>query len=219
MEQFAVIGLGSFGFFLARKLHELGKEVVAIDRDKDKIQAIKDYSSQAIIADATDKEVLEAIGLKDFDAVFVTAGGRMDISILTTFYLKELGVKKIIVKAISTEHAMILEKVGAHKVIFPERDMAYNLAISVTETNIIESFFLGEDYSIIEIITPNSFIGRQLKDLDLIRRFRIQVIAIKDGLKNKTNIIPGGDYELKATDFLIIIGANEDLKKFEEAVL
>ena len=94
MEQFAVIGLGNFGFFLARKLHELGKEVVAIDKNKDKIQAIKDFSSQAILADATDKEVLEAIGLQDFDAVFVTAGGRMDISILVTFHLKELGVKK-----------------------------------------------------------------------------------------------------------------------------
>ena len=219
MEQFAVIGLGGFGFFLARKLHELGKEVVAIDKNKDKIQAIKDFSSQAILADATDKEVLEAIGLQDFDAVFVTAGGRMDISILTTFYLKELGVKKIIVKAISIEHAMILERVGANKVIFPERDMAYNLAISVTETNIIESFFLWEDYSIIEIITPTPFIGKKLRDLDLIKRFKIQVIAIKDGLKNKTNIVPGGDYELKATDFLIIIGGNEDLKKFEQAVL
>jgi trk system potassium uptake protein TrkA len=219
MEQFAVIGLGSFGYFLARKLHELGKEVVAIDKNKDLIQSIKDYSSQAILADATDKEVLEAIGLKDFDAVFVTAGGRMDVSILTTFYLKEMGVKKIIVKATSIEHAMILERVGANKVIFPERDMAYNLAVSVTETNIIESFFLGEDYSIIEIITPTPFIGKKLKDLNLIKRFKIQVIAIKDGLKSKTNIIPGGEYELKATDFLIIIGANEDLKKFEKAVL
>jgi trk system potassium uptake protein TrkA len=218
MEQFAVIGLGNFGFFLAKKLHELGKEVVAIDTDKDKIQAIKDFSSQAVLADATDKEVLEAIGIKEFDAVFVTAGGKMDVSILTTFYLKELGVKKIIVKAMSIEHAMILERVGADKVIFPERDMAYNLAISVTETNIIESFFLGEDYSIIEIITPSPFIGKKLHELDLIKRFKIQIIAIKDGLKNKTNIIPGGDYELKSTDFLIIIGENENLKKFEEAI-
>lgn len=218
MEQFAVVGLGNFGFFLAKKLHELGKEVVAIDKDKDKIQAIKDYSSQAVLADATDKEVLEAIGIKEFDAVFVTAGGKMDVSILTTFYLKELGVKKIIVKALSIEHAMILERVGANKVIFPERDMAYNLAISVTETNIIESFFLGEDYSIIEIITPSAFIGKTLKELDLIKRYKIQVIAIKDGLKSKTNIIPGGDYELKSTDFLIIIGENENLKKFEEAI-
>jgi trk system potassium uptake protein TrkA len=218
MEQFAVIGLGNFGFFLAKKLHELGKEVVAIDTDKDKIQAIKDFSSQAVLADATDKEVLEAIGIKEFDAVFVTAGGKMDVSILTTFYLKELGVKKIIVKAMSIEHAMILERVGADKVIFPERDMAYNLAISVTETNIIESFFLGEDYSIVEIITPSPFIGKKLHELDLIKRFKIQIIAIKDGLKNKTNIIPGGDYELKSTDFLIIIGENENLKKFEEAI-
>ena len=134
MKQFAVIGLGNFGFFLAKKLHELDKEVIAIDIDKDKIQAVKDFSSQAVIADATDKEVLEAIGLNDVDVVFVSMGGRMDRSILTTFYLKELGVEKVIVKAISAEHAVILDKVGADKVIFPERDMAYNLATSVTET-------------------------------------------------------------------------------------
>ncbi len=216
MKQFAVVGLGKFGFFLAKRLHELGKEVIAIDNDKDKIQAIKDFSSQAILADATDKDVLDAIGLKDVDVVFVSTGGRMDISILTTFYLKELGCKKIIVKALSAEHTVILEKIGADKVIFPEKDMAYNLASTVTETNIIESFFLGEDFSIVEMITPDVFIGKQLRELDLINKYKIQVVAIKDQVTGKSNIIPGANYKLCKTDILIIVGKNDNIKRFEE---
>ncbi len=218
MKQFAVIGLGNFGFFLAKKLNELDKEVIAIDIDKDKIQAVKDFSSQAVIADATDKEVLEAIGLNDVDAVFVSMGGRMDRSILTTFYLKELGVQKVIVKAISAEHAVILEKVGADKVIFPERDMAYNLATSVTQTNVVESFFLGEDFSIVEVETPDIFIGKELRELDLINKYKIQIIAIKDKVTGKINLVPGASYKIFKTDLLIIVGKNDNLKSFEKII-
>jgi trk system potassium uptake protein TrkA len=218
MRQFAVIGLGNFGFFLAKKLHELGKEVIAIDIDKDKIQAVKDFSSQAIIADATEKEVLESIGLNDVDVVFVSMGGRMDRSILTTFYLKELGVEKVIVKAISAEHAVILEKLGADKVIFPERDMAYNLATSVTQTNVVESFFLGEDFSIVELETPDIFVGKELKELDLINKYKIQIIAIKDQLSGRINLVPGAKYKICKTDLLIIVGKNDNLKTFEKNV-
>ncbi len=218
MKQFAVIGLGNFGFFLAKKLNELGKEVIAIDIDKDKIQAVKDFSSQAVIADATDKEVLDAIGLEDVDVVFVSMGGRMDRSILTTFYLKELGVKKVIVKAISIEHAVILEKVGADKVIFPERDMAYNLATSVTQTNVVESFFLGEDFSIVEIETPDIFVGKELRDLDLINKYKIQIVAIKDKVTGKINLVPGASYKICKTDLLIIVGKNSSLNSFEKNV-
>ncbi len=218
MKQFAVIGLGNFGFFLAKKLHELDKEVIAIDIDKDKIQAVKDFSSQAVIADATDKEVLEAIGLNDVDVVFVSMGGRMDRSILTTFYLKELGVEKVIVKAISAEHAVILDKVGADKVIFPERDMAYNLATSVTQTNVVESFFLGEDFSIVEIETPDIFVGKELRELDLINKYKIQIIAIKDKVTGKTNLVPGATYKICKTDLLIIVGKNDNLNSFEKNI-
>ncbi|NPV83968.1 MAG: TrkA family potassium uptake protein, partial [Candidatus Aminicenantes bacterium] len=136
--RFAVIGLGSFGSYLARTLYEKGHEVLVIDKDKDKVEEAKDFSSQAVWMDSADKESLQALGVQDMDVAVVSLGPEMEPSILTVLYLHELGVNRILAKALSPDHGKILEAIGATEVIYPERDMAVRLAQRLSSRNVLE---------------------------------------------------------------------------------
>ncbi|HAR35977.1 MAG TPA: potassium transporter TrkA [Acidobacteria bacterium] len=209
--RFAIIGLGSFGSYLARTLYEKGHEVLVIDKDKDKIEEAKDFSSQAVWMDSADKESLQALGIQDMDVVVVSLGPEMESSILTVLYLHELGVNRILAKALSADHGKILEAIGATEVIYPERDMAVRLAQRLSSRNVLEYLPLAENISIQEIVPPEAFIGKKLRDLDLTNRYRVQVIAVRQLVPDQLIFIPGADFVVKDSDVLVVMGEEESI--------
>lgn len=211
--KFAVIGLGSFGSNVAKTLYQRGHEVLAVDRDKGKVEAAKDYTSHAVHMDSADKENLEALGIQDMDVVIVSLGPEMEASILTVLYLHELGVKRLVAKALTEDHAKILEAVGANEVIYPEKDMAIRTALKLTSPNILECLPLSSGVSIQEIAPPEKFIGKTLKELDLRNKYGVQVIAIREIIPERTIYIPKADFMIKDSDILVVMGEEEKLEK------
>lgn len=211
--RFCVIGLGNFGYHVARTLFDSGHEVVAIDMDKEKVQRIQDHASYAIIGDAASKEFLSGQGISEMDAVIVSTGERSHLATLITLYLKELKVPRILVKAISEDHGRILEKVGATDVIFPEKDMAIKVARGLSSPNILEFIPLAEEYSITEAGPPSHFLGKTLVELDLRKKYQVTVIGIKDVLTDQFTPVPPPTHVVKDSDLLIFIGKSADIEK------
>ena len=215
MRRVVVIGLGIFGSQLARQLYESGLEVVAVDKNRDVVQRIKDHSTKAVLADATDKEVLESIGIDAKDTVVISFGEDLSASTLLTLYLKEMKVKEIIVKVPNEDYKRILLKVGASEAIIPEREMANKVARSIISPNVLEYLPISEDYTIVELAPPTTFIGKSLADLDLRKKYNLQVIAIRDVLTNKMQLVPRASAIIKDSDVLVIIGKENDIRKIK----
>jgi len=215
MKRVVVIGLGIFGSQLARHLYESGLDVIAIDKNKDVVQRIKDYSTKAVVADASEKEVLESIGVAENDVVVISFGEDLSASTLLTLHLKELKVRTIIVKVPNEDYKRILLKVGASEAIIPEREMANKVARSIISPNILEFLPISEDYTIVELAPPTAFIGKNLAELDLRKKYNLQVIAIRDVLANKMQLVPRASSVLKDSDVLVIIGREEDIRKIK----
>ena len=215
MKRVVVIGLGIFGSQLARQLYESGLEVVAIDKNRDVVQRIKDHSTKAVLADATDKEVLESIGIDAKDTVVISFGEDLSASTLLTLYLKEMKVKEIIVKVPNEDYKRILLKVGASEAIIPEREMANKVARSIISPNVLEYLPISEDYTIVELAPPTAFIGKSLVELDLRKKYNLQVIAIRDVLADKLQLVPRASAVIKDSDVLVIIGREEDIRKIK----
>ncbi len=216
-KQFSIIGVGNFGFYLATRLYEKGHDVLVIDNDSVKIQEIKDKVSHAVVADASDPKVLQSLDISQMDAVIVCIGSDLSASILTTLNLREMGAKKILAKAKSEAHGRILYRVGAHEVFFPERDFAYSLAKKLNNPNMLEYLPVIGGYSIVEFAPPKEFIGKTLRDLDLINKYGVQVVAVKEMVPDKLHLIPTGKFTVKDSDILILLGPDESLDKLREA--
>jgi len=215
MKRVVVIGLGIFGSQLARQLYEKGVEVVAIDKNRDIVQKIKDHSTKAVLADATDKEVLESIGIAADDTVVISFGEDLSASTLLTLYLKEMKVREIIVKVPNEDYKRILLKVGASEAIIPEREMANKVARSIISPNVLEYLPISEDYTICELAPPTAFIGKSLAELDLRKKYQLQVIAIRDVLTESLQLVPRASSVIKDSDVLVIIGREEDIQKIK----
>jgi trk system potassium uptake protein TrkA len=213
MKRFCIIGLGNFGFHVARALYEDGHEVVAIDMDREKVQRVQDHVSYAILGDAASKEFLKGQGIGEMDAVVVSTGERSHLSTLITLYLKELKVPRILVKALDEDHGTILEKIGATDIIYPEKDMAIKTARGLSSPNILEFIPMAEDYSIMESAPPAHFVGKSLVDLDLRKRFNVNVIGIKDVLTDVFTVVPPASHVIKDSDLLILIGKSKDIDR------
>jgi trk system potassium uptake protein len=213
MKRVIVIGLGIFGFNIAKVLYENGIEVIAIDKNKERIQEIRDYCTKAILADGTDKQVMEMIGIQEDDVVIVSFGEDLAASSLITLHLRELKVKHIIVKAPNEDHKRVLEKVGASEVIIPERDIADKVARSLISPNVLDFIPLSEDFTISEVVPPTSFYGKTIGDLHLRSRYHIEVIAIREVLPGRLTMIPRADFVIKDSDILVIIGRQKDIQK------
>ena len=211
--KFAVIGLGSFGHNVARTLYKKKNEVLAVDIDKEKIEDVKSFVSHAVNMDAADKENLQALGIQDMDVVIVSLGPEMEASILTVLYLHEIGAQRIVAKALTEDHAKVLEAVGATEVIYPEKDMAVKTALRLSCPNILEYLPLTSGIGIQEIAPPEKFIGKALKDLDLRNKYGIQVLAIKEIIPEKTTFVPLADFVIKDSDILVIMGEEKALEK------
>jgi len=215
MKKVVLIGVGKFGSILAKTLAEKECDVLVLDSDKEKIDELKDKVSQAVVADAMDKEVLVKLGVLEADFVVVSLGDRIDASVLLTLYLHELEVKKIIVKAQNEDHAKVLKVVGAHEVLIPEKDEALRLANSILTPNILESLQLSDEYGIIEVVAPEDYFFKTLRELDIRKKYGVHVLGIHKPLEGALNVVPPPDYEIRPDDILIVIGDNKNLDKFK----
>ncbi|MFZ5815404.1 MAG: potassium channel family protein [Bacillota bacterium] len=212
-KQIAVIGLGRFGSSVARTLQNMGHEVLGIDADEDLVDLMAGELTHAVTCDCTDEEGLRALGLRNFDAVVVAIGHDVQASILTTVILKELGVPMVVAKAANELHGRTLSKVGADKVIYPERDMGARLAHSLltgTETDYIE---LSPEYTIMEMSAPAKLVGKTLREANLRARFGISVMALKSG--EAINAAPLATDTIKQGDVMVLLGSNEGVRQLE----
>lgn len=213
MKSFAVIGCGRFGSSLARTLYGLGYEVMALDSDEEIIQGLSDEVTHAVVVDVMDEIALEELGLSNFDVVIVSIGSDIQASIMATVISKELGVKRVIAKAASEFQGKVLSKVGADKVIFPERDMGVRVAHNLVSSNILEFIELSPDYGIIEITALPSWVGKSLADLELPSKHGINIIAIKCG--DKINITPDSSFIIQENHAFVVIASTSAINKIE----
>lgn len=214
-KKYAVIGLGNFGTWVVRSLYELRQDTIAIDINKDRVQKIRDFTNNPVLADATKKDTLIRLGLDEVRAVVISLGDNTSASTLITLYLQEMGVKKILVKAVDEDHGKILRKVGATDIIFPEKDMGIKTAKSLVMPNILDFIEMSEDYQIAEIAPPERFIGKTLAEIALPRYFNIQVIAVKELIPEKFTVIPKGDFVIKDSDILVVLGKGNNINKLK----
>lgn len=213
--RYAVIGLGNFGSWVVRTLNDLRQDTIAIDIDKDRVQKIRDYTSTPVLADATRKENLISLGINEMKAAVVSLGDNTSAATLITLYLQEMGVGQIIVKAVDEDHGKILKKVGATDIIFPEKDMGVKVAKSLVMPNILEFIDMSEDFQIAEIAPPNDFVGKSLAQLALPQRYNVQVIGIRELIPERFTIVPTGDFIVKDSDILVVIGRGSNINRIK----
>ncbi len=215
-KQFLIIGLGRFGSSMAKTIYELGQDVLAIDKDGEKVQEISDYVTHAVQMDSTDESILKTLGISNFDVAVVTIGSNLQDSILSTLILKELGIKYIIAKANNELHAKVLTKIGADKIVLPERDMGSRVAHNLVSSNILDYIELSEEYSIVETEAIKEWFNKSLKEIEIRRKHGINIVAIKRG--ENVNISPSADDVIKENDILVALGSIKDLNKFESVI-
>ena len=217
--KFLVIGLGNFGSNLARRLFERGQEIIAIDIDEKKVTEAKDYVSEAVVADATQREALGQLGLDKIDAAVISLGeSRIDASILATLHLRDMGIKSIIVKAISPEHGRIVERIGATEVIFPEKEVALRLADRLSTPHVFEQVDLHEGYTLVEMMAPKELWNKTLKEAGIRSRYGVTVVWIKrktpDG--KETSVVPRPDDKVIEGDVLFVLGEEKAIEGFKK---
>jgi len=213
-KQFVVIGLGRFGTSVAKTLAQLGGDVLAIDRSETAVQVVANSVTHAVQADAREEETLKALGVRNFDVAVVAIGDDIQANILITLMLKELGVKMVVCKAMNHLHGRVLEKIGADKIIYPEKDMGVRLAHNLVKHNVMDWIELSSDYSVVEITVPQKFVGKTLGELDLRVKYGINVIAIKK--HNSIVVTPGAKERFEQNDVVIIVSKNELLAKLPD---
>ncbi|GMB00592.1 TrkA family potassium uptake protein [Pelosinus sp. IPA-1] len=213
-KQYAVIGLGRFGSSVATNLHKLGYEVLAIDSSEERVQEFSNEVTHVVQADTTDEETLTALGIRNFDVVVVAIGEDIQANILTTLQLKELGVPYIVTKAKNALHGKMLEKMGADRVVYPERDMGQRVAHNLVSSNIMDYIELSPNLGIVEVSIPRALIGKTLAETNLRAKFEINVVAIKRG---EALIIPPLPSEkFKEDDILVVVGGIKGIQRLED---
>ncbi len=215
-KRFVVVGLGSFGTALATRLHKNDCRVTGLDQRKERVEALKNELYEAVIGDATEREVLEHLNLRDAHAVFISLGENIARSLLATLHCKELGARRIIVKGVTKEHGKLLKHLGVERVVFPEIEVATELADRMTWPNILDFLPIDPDYSIVEIAVPESWNGQTLAEVNLRRRYGVWVVGLKDVLTGKLEIFPDADFRLNSSQLLLVVGKQTDLTRLRE---
>ncbi|WP_043932575.1 potassium channel family protein [Bacillus sp. EB01] len=211
-QTYAVIGLGRFGMSIAKRLHAADQEVLGLDIDEEVVEEAEGNLTHAVVADSTDKQALDSVGIRNVDCAIVAIGDDMEASILTTLILKEVGIKKVIAKALNNNHGRVLEKIGADWIIYPERDMGERVAHQLLSPNVLNFIELSQKYSIEEIKIPTTMYGKSLRDMDLRAKFNLSAIAIvRDG---DIIISPSPEQIIYGDDLLVLLGTKRDLKEF-----
>jgi trk system potassium uptake protein TrkA len=216
-DQFVIIGLGRFGSSLGKELVQLGYEVLGIDKDEEAVQEMSHILTHAVVADSTDEEVLRSLGVRNFETGVVAIGDDIQASIMTTILLKDLGVKRVVGKALSELHGRVLERMGVDRVIYPERDMGIRVAHQLVSPNLLDYIELSKDYTIAELSVPKCLNGKTLHELNPRARFGCSIVAI-----NKPHgiiIAPAATDVLAERDIMVVIGTNAQIEQFEESVI
>lgn len=215
-KQFVVIGLGSFGKALAERLAKNGCRVTGLDASRERVESLKNVLYEAVIGNATERESLAHLPIATADTVFVSMGEDITQSILATLHAKELGARHVVVKGVTEEHGRILMRLGVDRVVFPETEIARELADRMTWTNIIDFLPIDPEYGISEIAVPDTFAGKSLQDLDLRRKFNVWVVVLKDTLSGKLTMFPDGQVTMGADQILVVVGKQDDLNRLSE---
>ncbi len=210
-KNFVVIGLGSFGAALARRLCKNGCRVTGMDATRESVEAMKDVLYEAIIGDATERESIEHLPVKQANAVFISMGEDITRSLLATLHAKELGARNIVVKGVTQEHGKLLKSLGVSRVIFPEIEIAEELADRMTWTNVVDFLPIDPDYSFLEIAVPDSFSGKTLQDLNIRQKYGVWIVGVKDSMTGKLTMFPAGDFKMQADQLLLVVGRHQDL--------
>lgn len=213
-KQYAVIGLSRFGESIALTLQRIGCDVIVIDRNEEKVNDVANLVSSAMIADVENTEVLRSIGIDKLDGVIVAIANILDSSVLATLNAKELGAKYVMSVARDEAHGKILKKIGADRVIFPEQEIGERLARNLVSGSFSDWVALSDEYSILELPVPASWVGRSLMDIDVRKKYQVNVIALKDG-EGEVQVSLDAKEPFKADQRLVIIGANEKLEKIK----
>lgn len=214
MKSYVVIGLGRFGSSIARQLCALGAEVLALDVRSDLVQQVANDVTHAVVGDAQDKEVLRALGVGHFDCAVIAIGDDLAASVLTTMNLKELEVPYVVCKAHDETHRRVLEKLGVDRVVIPEQEHAQRLARSLYSHNVLDYIELSEEYGILEVPAPKSWIGKTLKELNVRAKLGVNIIAVENS--KKTNVSPAADYAIQMGDVLVVLGENYALEAVQK---
>ena len=217
MNRYVVIGLGVFGSSAAQTLFDQGHEVVALDLNGDKVERVAPLVTRAVVADARDRDVLDRLGVREADAAVVSTGDDISASALAVMALRDLDVREVYVKVVSTDHARIMSRIGATRTVFPERESAANLAYQMTHGDSLVNYVrLGAGLRIQEMAVPREWEGQTLRDLALTRRFRVSVVAVHDVLTDTTSAVPDPDAPLLDTHTLVVTGSEENLARVTE---
>ncbi len=214
MKSYLVIGLGRFGSEVARKLCSLGCDVLAMDTSDALVQQITQDVTHAVVGNAQDKEVLKCLGARNFDCAVVAIGGDLAASVLATMNLKELGVPKIVCKAHDETHRQVLLKLGADQVVIPEQENAIRLARSLSANNVLDYIELSEDYGIIEVPAPKSWIHKSLKELNVRAELGVNILAVKQN--GEINVGPGANYCIEIGDIMVVLGSTAALNRVQK---
>lgn len=214
MKSYIVIGLGRFGSEAARQLCRLGCEVLAMDVRPDLVQHVANDVTHAVVGDGQDKEVLRALGAGNFDCAIIAIGDDLAASVLTAMNLKELEVPYIVCKAHDETHRRVLEKLGVDRVVIPEYEYAGKLARSLSSHNVLDYIELSEDYGILEVPAPKSWVGKTILELNVRAKLGVNIIAVESG--KVTNVSPSADYKILAGDIMVVLGDSKALETVQK---
>lgn len=213
-KQIVVIGAGRFGASFADTAMEIGHEVLLIDRNKDRIDHLADTVTHAVVADVTQEDVLYELGISNFDIAVIGIVSNYQASIMSTLVCKEMGIPSIIAKAKDELHARVLERIGATKTVFPERDSGIRLAHSLTSRNIMDFITLSDYFDMLEITPLNKWIGRSIQEIGIRKKYGLNVIAIKEG--EKLNLNPDAETLISKDAILTVLGHKRRIREFEK---
>ena len=214
MKSYVVIGLGRFGSSLAKNLCQLGAEVLAMDVRADLVQQIANDVTHAVVGDGQDKEVLRALGVRNFDCAIIAIGDNLAASVLTVMNLKELGVPYLVCKAHDATYSRVLEKLGVDRVVIPEMEQAQRLARILHSHNVLDYIELSQDYGILEVPAPKSWLGKCINELNVRAKLGVNIIAVENG--DKTNVSPTADYRIQEGDVMVVLGDNYALSRVQK---
>ena len=214
MKSYVVIGLGRFGTTLARQLCALGGQVLAMDVRSDLVQQISKDVTHAVVGDGQDIEVLKALGVRNMDCAIIAIGDDLAASVLATMNMKELGIPYVVCKAHDDTHRRVLEKLGADRVVIPEKENAARLARSLSTPNVLDYIELSEDYGIVEVPAPKSWHEKSLKDLNVRAKLGVNILAVRR--QGKINVSPAADFVIRSGDIMVVLGDSLALEALQK---
>jgi trk system potassium uptake protein TrkA len=213
MKRFVIVGLGNFGASVAETLHSIGHDVVALDRNADRVDQMARVVSRAAVGDGTDVRTLRRLGAEDADAAVISTGDNITASALTALVLRDVGIEELYVKVVSHDHARLIEKIGVTETIFPERESGIRLGKRISSRSLLNYVQLGADFGVQEMAVPSDWVGMSLRELELPRKHGISVVAVHDVLLDRIIPVPDPDAPLKDSDTLLVAGGDKSLAR------